>query len=124
MSIKSMLTSNREMKLLSLLLAATLWLLVALEAVDEVEIPLAVSYVNTPSGLSVKTMDESGGLVRVEGPRILLLRQKMKGASLLLDLAGKGEECVMFSGMDNSVKLIQGVKLLKLFPLKIQLHRQ
>jgi hypothetical protein len=111
------------MKLLSLLLAAAIWLLVFFEAVDEVEIPLSVSYVNTPSGLAVKAIEESGRMIRVEGPRILLLRQKLKGVPLRLDLAGVGEGCVVFSGIETPAKLIQGVKMNKRSPLKVELHR-
>jgi len=123
MNLKNLLTDNIEMKLLSLLLAATLWLFVALEAVDQVEIPLTVSYVNTPAGLSVKTIGESGCLVRVEGPRVLLLRQKLKGVPIRLDLAGAGEGDVVFSEVESSVRLIQGLTVLKVSPLKIKLHR-
>jgi len=122
MNLKSVLTTNSEMKLLSLLLAATLCLLVAFEAVDEVEIPLSVSYVNTPSGLAVKAIPESGRLIRVTGPRILLLRQKLQGVPLRLDLAG-AEGTVVFSGEASPVKLVQGVKVVKFFPVKVELHR-
>ena len=123
MNLKSVLTTNSEMKLLSLLLAATLCLLVAFEAVDEVEIPLSVSYVNTPSGLAVKAIPESGRLIRVTGPRILLVRQKLQGVPLRLDLAGAGEGTVVYSGETSPVKLVQGVKVVKLFPVKVELHR-
>lgn len=124
MNFKHFLTTNIEMKLLSILLAATLCLLVALEAVDEVEIPLSVSYVNTPSGFAVKTLPESGRMVRVSGPRILLLRQKLKGVPIRLDLAGAEEGTVVFSEGAIPVKLVQGVKSVKLFPLKVELYRQ
>ena len=123
MNLKRILTNNIEMKLLSILLAATLWLFIAFEAVDEVEIPLSVSYVNTPAGLAVKAIPESGRLIRVEGPRILLLRQKLKGVSLRLDLAGAGEGAVVFSEVESFVKLVQGVRLVKLSPVKVELHR-
>ena len=123
MNLKSILTNNIEMKLLSILLAATLWLFIAFEAVDEVEIPLSVSYVNTPAGLAVKAIPESVRLIRVEGPRILLVRQKLKGVPLRLDLAGAGEGAVVFSEVESTVKLVQGVRLVKLSPVKVELHR-
>jgi len=123
MTLKSILTDNIEMKLLSLLLAATLWFFVAFEAVDQIEIPLTISYANTPSGLYVKAIGESGCLVRVEGPRVLLFRQKLKGVPIRLDLSGAGEGDVVFSEMESSVRLIQGVKVIKVSPLKVRLHR-
>lgn len=121
MNLKSMLTTNIQMKLLSLLLSVLIWLFVALESNDEVEIPVSVSYLNTPSGLVVKTKQDSGLLLRVEGQRILLLRQKLVGASVRLDLAGAREGSVVLSGIESSVKLIQGVKPVPRLPLKAEL---
>jgi len=123
MNFKSVLTTNVEMKLLSLLLAAVLWLLVASEAVDVVEIPLTVNYVNIPSGFAVKAINGSERLISVEGPRVLLFRQRLKGVAVRLDLTGAGEGDILFSGLESSVKLIQGVKMIKLSPLKVELYR-
>lgn len=123
MNLKGILTTNVEMKLLSFLLASLIWLVGAFEAVDEVEMPLSVSYVNIPVGLAVKRTDEAGGMIRIEGPRILLLRQKLKGVSLRLDLAGAKEGWQELTGLENKVKLVQGVKMIRLFPLKVELYR-
>lgn len=122
MSLKSMLTTNMRMKLLSLLLAALLWLFVNLEAADEIEIPLSVSYLNTPSVLAVKPSRDSGCSVRIEGARILLLRQKFKGVSLTLDLSAAREGITVYSGLEGSVKLIKGVKALRVSPVVIKLE--
>ena len=124
MNLKSILTTNIQMKLLSLLLAAMLWLFIALEAVGELEIPLSISYVNTPAGLGIKASQGVGPhMIRIEGPKILLLRQKWKGVAIYIDLSGAKEGDMLLSGMESQVKLVQGVKLVRLPPLKVELHR-
>jgi hypothetical protein len=123
MNLKSVLTTNIEMKLFSVLLAAVIWLLVVVETVDEIEIPLSVSYANTPAGLTVRAQPVRRPLISIEGPRILLLRQKLKGVSIRFDLAGAGEGEIVFSGPESPIKLIPGVKMLKFSPVKVELHR-
>lgn len=121
MSLKSILTTNVQLKLLSLLLAALLWLFIAFEAVDEIELPLSVSYVNTPPGLTVKPSQGPDPLLRIEGPRILLLRQQLKGLSARLDLSGAKEGDLLLG--TDSVKLVQGVKIVRLPSLQVTLSR-
>lgn len=122
MSLKSMLTTNMQMKLLSLLLAIFIWLFVTLESGDEIEIPLSLAYLNIPSGLAVKADKDAKLLVRIEGARILLVRQKWKGVSLALDLAGASEGMTEYSGFERSVMLIKGVKALRVSPAVLKLE--
>jgi len=121
MILKEMLSSSRQMKFLSLFLAFTLWLFVNLETGDEIEIPLSISYVNIPAGLAVKVDPASLFSVRVEGPKILLLRQKLKGVSLKLDLSGAKEGKIVYQGLERSVMLIKGVKPLRVSPPMLEL---
>lgn len=121
MNLSISLTSNLQMKFLSLLLAAILCLFVALEAGDEIDIPLIVTCLNTPSGLAVKV--NRNPKIRIEGPRILLLRQQLKGVHLSVDLSGAGEGHIAFTTEETPVRLIQGVKMVRLYPLNIELHR-
>ncbi len=117
MSFPVIRSANFQLKLLSLLLASLLWLFVALETSDQLEIPLSVSYGHIPAGLVVKTSALSGMSIRIEAPKILLLRQQLKGASVLLDLSGASEGRTVYSGLERSVKLVKGVKLLALSPV-------
>lgn len=120
MSFKSLLSANLQMKFFSLLLAVTLWLFVVFETDDQLEIPLSVSYVNIPAGLVVKGDSGSGFSLRIEGPRVLLLRQKLKGVAVSLDLSGAGEGRVVYSGIERLARLIQGVKVLGVIPPKTE----
>lgn len=123
MSLKSVFTVKLQMKLLSLLLAALLWLFISLETVDELEIPLAVNAVNVPPGLAVKAIEDSEPRLRIAGPRILLLRQKWHGASVRIDLSRAKEGDLLLSGGEDLVKLVQGVKIVRLPPLHLALYR-
>lgn len=119
MSFTSSFTVKLQLKLLSLVLAALLWLFIALEAVDELDIPLDVSTVNTPAGLVVKSMQGSAPLLRIAGPRVLLLRQKWLGVSVRLDLSRAQEGDLLLSGDEHLVRLVQGVKIVRLPVLQV-----
>jgi hypothetical protein len=122
MSLTTVFTTNLKMKLLSLLLAALLWLFVTLEAVAELDIPLAVNAVNIPPGLELKVVAGSAPSLRIAGSRILLLRQKWQGAAVQLDLSAAKEGALVLSEVKDLVKLVQGVTIVRLPLLKLAQH--
>lgn len=125
MKLQELFFTNAQLKLLSLLLAAVLWLFVTLETGDEAEVPLMVKFVNVPPGLALQGAPMPLSL-RVAGPRTLLMRQTWLGARVELDLS-KGEAGkVIFSGLDRHVALVPGVRPLRVSPatLEILLTRQ
>lgn len=126
MKLPKVFSANLQLKLLSLLFAAVLWLFVTLETGDETEVPLAVKYVNFPPGLTVQGAQPAQLSLRIAGPRTLLLRQRWHGADVELDLAGAGAGRVTFSGLDRHVSLIPGVRPLRVSPgsLEIVLARE
>lgn len=119
----SLITSNLQLKLLSLLLAAVLWLFVNLETVDRLELPVTVNQVITPPGLVVGDPQKIKPVVRIEAPRILLYRQTISGVRTTIDLSGAGEGEMFLSGKEAALELIPGVKLIKVLPLKLELKR-
>jgi len=120
MKLPEVLTANLQCKLLSLLFAAVLWLFVRLETGAEVEMPLAVDFVNSPPGVTLQAAPSAPLSLRVSGPRTLLLRQMWLGARLRLDLAGARPGTFTFSALDRHVQLVPGVQLLKVYPEKIE----
>ncbi|NVN98398.1 MAG: hypothetical protein HXX17_03670 [Geobacteraceae bacterium] len=120
----NLITTNLQLKLLSLLLAVVLWLFVNFETVDRVELPLTVTRVITPPGLVVSEAQKIKPVVRIEAPRILLLRQEIKGVRAAIDLSGSREGEMLLSDKETIVELIQGVKLVLILPLKLELKRE
>lgn len=123
MNLMTVFTANLPVKFFSLLLAVLLWLFITLETADELEIALSVSYDNIPSGLTVRTDRNPELLLRIGGPRILLLRQKLKGASVHFDLSGAQAGERVLTGGESSLKLVQGIKLVHFPPLPVTLSR-
>jgi len=126
MKLPEILCANLQLKLLSLLFAAVLWLFVMLETGDEVEVPLAVKFVNPPPGMLLQGAPSAPLSLRIAGPRTLLIRQRWHGAEVELDLAGARPGRVTFSALDRHVLLIPGVRPLRVSPavLEITLARE
>jgi hypothetical protein len=126
MKLQELFFANAQLKLLSLLLAAVLWLFVTLETGDEAEVPLMVKFVNIPPGLTLQRAPTLPLSLRVAGSRTLLIRQKWLGVRVELDLSKGQAGQVTFSGLDRHVTLIPGVRPLSVSPasLDIFLARQ
>lgn len=114
-------SANRQLKLLSLLLAALLWLFVALETNDEADIPLRVTYYGLPAGLSVRETVPLQGSIRAAGPRILLLRQRLKGAEARFDLSAVSVGKTLLAGFENTVIPVKGVRFIRVSPLTMEI---
>lgn len=119
----TLITSNLQLKLLSLLLAAVLWLFVNLETVDRLELPVTVNQVITPPGLVVGESQKIKPVVCIEAPRILLFRQTITGVRTIIDLSGAREGEIFLSSKEAALELIPGVKLVKVLPQKLELKR-
>ena len=121
MKLPEVVFARLQLKLLSLLFAAALWLLVTLESTDEAEVPLVVQFVNTPPGLALQGGASTPLSLRITGPRTLLLRQRWLRAKVELDLAGARPGRVTFADLDRHVLLITGVRPLRVSPAKLEI---
>lgn len=115
------LTGNLQLKLLSLLFAVFLWFFVYMESAGETDVPLSVAFVNIPAGSVVRGNVPPHLTARIAGPRILLLRQKFRGASLRIDLAGVPAGGVEISGLEKNLRLDGGIRALWVSPSVISL---
>jgi hypothetical protein len=115
MNLHGLLFEKLQLKLLSLLFATLLWCFVTMESPAEADIPLAVFFVNPP-GMAVGDVSARGLRVRIAGPRILLVRQRLRGAEARIDLAGTPAGRVVVSGLERFVRLDDGVRLLQVVP--------
>lgn len=122
MSLQESLLANGKLKLLSLLLAAGLWLFVTLESNDETEMLLPLTLVNMPPGLTLQDVPPPSLALRIAGPRTLLLRQKWRGARLELDLGGATSGRNKFSELERRVRLLPGVRAIGAAPRDLELN--
>jgi hypothetical protein len=122
MNIREKMTPALQLKLLSLLLAVLLWLFVLVEQSDEADIPLEVTYINIPAGLKLKERETRQLYVHAIGPRILLLRQRLKGVSAKLDLSTVTERKNTLAGFENSLLPVRGVKFTTVSPVTIDVY--
>lgn len=109
MSLHETIFANGTLKALSLVLAVVLWLMVTLESADETVVPVTVTLVNMPPGLTLAAPAEAVSL-RIAGPRTLLIRQKWRGVALELDCTGAGVGTVRFPAVERRARLIPGVR--------------
>lgn len=117
MRTSAFLKENTLLKLLSLFSAIVLWLFVTLETGDETVLPLRISYLNVPPGYVLRQDSAAQPLVRISGPRILLVRQKWRGAMVTLDVAGASPGKLTFSGLEKHVMLVPGVQAVNVAPV-------
>jgi len=122
MNIREMLSPALQLKLLSLLLAALLWLFVVMEKSDEADIPFDVTYVNIPAGLKVKAGAPQQLSIHTVGPRILLLRQRLKGVSAKLDLSAAKEGKTTIAGFEKSLLPVSGVRFTRVSPVIVDIQ--
>jgi YbbR domain-containing protein len=109
------------LKLLSLLFAAVLWLFVALEKTDDLDLTVPVTFVRLPAGLLLKEPLPSRLQVRISGATILLMRQQFRPPSLTLDLAGVKAGKVSFTGLEQAIDLVPGLRVSRIQPAAIDL---
>jgi hypothetical protein len=121
MTLREVATRHLVLKLLSLLLAAVMWLFVALEREDEVEVVVPLRLERLPAGLALYKAPLPQVLVRLAGPRLLLLRQQWQPLAIPLDLAGVREGKVAFTSLERSLKPVPGVRVVRIQPAALEL---
>jgi len=108
-------------RLLSLLLAALLWLGVTLERTGEVKLRVPVVLGDPPTGLRLASAPPGNLEVTVSGPRILLLGLPLRRVSCRLDLTGAGAGPNSFGAPDCNLGLDRELKLVRVQPATMRL---
>jgi YbbR domain-containing protein len=121
MSDRSLLAGKLLLKLLALLFAAVLWLFVALEKSDDLDLTVPVAFVRLPPGLLLKEPVNPQVQVRVSGATILLMRQQFRPPSLTLDLAGVKAGKVSFTSLEQAIDLVPGLRVSRIQPATFDL---
>ena len=116
MNLPGWMTENIEFKALALLLALLLWLNVSTGGEGEIDLSVPVKVVNIPSSLHADKIMPGAVTFRVSGPAMLLWHLDKTGIELSLDAQGVGAGTVAFTGLDKTVSLPTGVRVLRVAP--------
>jgi hypothetical protein len=114
-------TGNLPIKLLALALAVALWLMASEAKQEAIDLSIPVVITNMPAGFTVESRTPPKIRVTVAGPKYSLRRIHPEQTAVPLDLKGLGEGAVIFSGMEQRLRLPQGISVLRVFPSNIEL---
>ena len=123
--LRQMLTRNLPLKLLSLLIAFSLWFFVNFgerDSEESLKVPLELR--NIPAHLMITSPRVDFIDVRVSGPRALLGRIDRNRVSIGLDLSGVRPGPAVFRVDPASLNLPRGVQALRINPSQITLETE
>ncbi|WP_298272139.1 CdaR family protein [Geobacter sp.] len=113
-------TRDAGIKILSLVLAAALWLSVAGNRTGELTLTVPLAVRNLPPGVAVTRMEHSALQVTISGPKILLLKLRGEKIIMPLDMRGLREGRALFAGFDRSLPLPTGVRVTRVCPASVE----
>jgi YbbR domain-containing protein len=123
--LRQMLTRNLPLKLLSLLIASSLWFFVNFgerDTEESLKVPLELR--NIPAHLMITSPRVDFIDVRVSGPRALLGRIDRNRVSIGLDLSGVRPGPAVFRVDPAALNLPRGVQMLRINPSQITLETE
>lgn len=122
MTFRQALTDNLALKLLSLALAAALWLLATGSREDVVDLSVPILLRNVPYGLASAGEEPGRVNVSVAGPRLRLLGLRPGGVSLELDVKNLGEGTASFGAIEKRLRIPAGVQVLRVSPSVVKIR--
>lgn len=110
---------NWDVKLLSLVLAVSLWLGVAGGRDGELVVRIPLELRNIPAGYTVVDKGPNDLVVTLSGPNILLLKLRGEKIIIPLDMTGVGAGTVLFTGFETRLTVPSKVRVTRVFPAEI-----
>lgn len=120
MKLWGMLTDNLPLRILALALACLLWFFVAGERNVETELQAPLEFRNIAPGLAIAGRPPRALEVRVAGPAVLMMKFRPDTVSVPLDLAKVPEGSVTFSGLEKSVRIPAGLRIVRIHPSAVE----
>ena len=117
----STLTKNTDIKILSVVLALTLWLSVAGKREGEVALTVPLEVRDLSPGLMISNFEEKTVEVTLSGPKILLLKLRSEKIIMPLEMKGLREGRVLFTGFERKLKLPHEVRVTRVYPASVEL---
>lgn len=121
MSLWQLLTDKLPIKLLSLVLAAALWLLATGAKEEYMDVSVPVVLRNQPQGLALAGDVPRRIDVTIAGPRLRLLGLHPEKMSLEFDLRNLGEGAVTFGGIEKRLRIPTGLTVMRIYPSVLEL---
>jgi YbbR domain-containing protein len=120
MTPSKMLEAGVTVKLLSVLVAALLWLTVMMERPAETKILVPVMAEHVPAGLSLAAPSPAKVEITVSGPRILLLMLPLSGLSCRMDMSATQAGTILYVLRQSSVQLPdRGLQVVRVAPAAV-----
>lgn len=114
------LTKHAEIKILSVVLAFTLWLSVAGSREGEMTLTVPLEARNIPPGLAVTAAGHESIEVTLSGPIILLLKLRGEKIIMPLELKGLREGRALYTGFERRLRLPREVRVTRVYPDSIE----
>ena len=112
---------NIVLKVVSLLLAAGLWLVVARDPIAEVEMKVPIEFHNLPNNLEIDSANFTEAQIRVRGPERVIHRLQLTDVRVEINLANvqPGERTFDLTG--RQVHVPQDLEVVQIIPGQFQL---
>ena len=121
-SLRKFFTENIGLKIISLILAVSLWLFVVGEETSEIGLSIPVEIINVPPDLAVTNDVIDDINLRVSGPRRMIRRLASETLSKIIDLQDAQAGIINFDISPEDLPLPHGVKVTRLSPTSVTLQ--
>jgi YbbR domain-containing protein len=119
--LKRVFVQNFGLKLISLLLAAGLWLVVARDPIAEVELRVPIEFHNVPENLEIDSASFTEAQVRVRGPGRLVHRLRSTDVRAEIDLSDVRPGSRTFDLTSRNIRVPQDFEVVQIVPGQFQL---
>jgi len=121
-TLRRFFTENIGLKIISLILAVSLWLFVVGEETSEIGLSIPVEIINVPPDLAVTNDVIDDINLRVSGPRRMIRRLAGETLSKIIDLQDAQAGIINFDISSEDLPLPHGVKITRLSPTSVTLQ--
>ncbi len=119
--LKRVFVQNFGLKLISLLLATSLWVVVARDPVAEVELQVPIEFRSVPQNLEIDSASFTEAQVRVRGPGRLIHRLRTTDVRAEIDLSTVRPGTRTFDLTSRNVHVPQDLEVVQIVPSQFQL---
>jgi hypothetical protein len=121
MNIPFFIANNFSIKLVSLAMASLLWLYVISGTEVETMAQLPVVFSNLSDDLTVVDKPPVSVKVIIRGTRLAMMTFSDKSLKLILDMSGVSDGRVVFSNLEDNIRVPRGMKVTRVQPDKLEI---